>query len=205
MVADVAATVKTIRKAIGLSATELAARTAIGKPMTRAVISDLETGRKKTLEVSELVTLAAALGISPMGLLFPDVNKDVEILPGQTIIGMQAFEWFSGTGDSAPEGVSVDTQLNQSTQTAHQLVMIARALRGQQRRLANAERDQKMPSSLPEALRNQADRELSDARDSVRELEKDLDFLIKEYVPANSGRYLRPFKPEEYAEDETDA
>src|SRR4051812_25191284 len=84
MVAGVAATVKARRTLLGLTAAELAELTLVGKPLSRAVISDLETGRKKTLDVVELVTLAEALRCSPLSLLFPNALDDYEQLPGKT-------------------------------------------------------------------------------------------------------------------------
>ena len=98
LTARVAGAVKSRRTALGLTAADLAARTSVGKPLTRAVISDLETGRKKSLEVTELLTLAAALDIPPMLLLFPDYpDGTVEVIPGEQRTTVDAASWFSGT------------------------------------------------------------------------------------------------------------
>ncbi|WP_016890806.1 helix-turn-helix domain-containing protein [Mycobacteroides abscessus] len=94
----VAKAVKSRRIALGLTASELADRTAVGKPLTRAVISDLETGRKKSLEVSELLTLAAALELPPILLLFPDYpDGTVELVPETERGNPDAVNWFSGS------------------------------------------------------------------------------------------------------------
>lgn len=85
MVEGVAEAVKTRRKALGMTAADLADETAVGKPLSRAVISDLETGRKRTLDVAELATLAEALRCSPLSLLFPNALGDYEELPGKTV------------------------------------------------------------------------------------------------------------------------
>lgn len=99
LTARVAQAVKARRKALGLNAADLAVRTRVGKPLTRAVISDLETGRKKTLEVSELLTLAVALDIPPLLLLFPDYPAgSVEIVPGVTVSSERAADWLAGRG-----------------------------------------------------------------------------------------------------------
>ena len=106
LTARVADAVKTRRTALGLSAAELAARTTIGKPLTRAVISDLETGRKKTLEVSELLTLAAALEIPPILLLFPSFpDGTVEVVPGVVVTTERAADWLGGR-DGLPKTTS---------------------------------------------------------------------------------------------------
>jgi transcriptional regulator with XRE-family HTH domain len=82
----------------GLSAASLADRTAsIGHPISRAVIADLEIGRKKSLDVAELLVLAQALQVSPAQLVYPDLPKgEVEVLPGRTIESYEALQWFSG-------------------------------------------------------------------------------------------------------------
>lgn len=98
LVRHTAAAVKAIRTSKGLTAAELSERTVIGKQISRAVISDLETGRKQTLDISELLTLAAALRVSPLRLLFPNVLEEVEILPGMTMAGTSALDWFVGQG-----------------------------------------------------------------------------------------------------------
>lgn len=109
LTARVAGAVKARRVALGLTAAEVAEKTAVGKPLTRAVISDLETGRKKTLEVSELLTLAAALDIPPILLLFPDYPNGEEylrVLPGEPNHSLGAAEWFSGVAPGPGFGVS---------------------------------------------------------------------------------------------------
>lgn len=93
----VAGAVRSRRTVLGLTAAELAERTSVGKPLTRAVISDLETGRKKSLEVSELLTLAAALDIPPILLLFPGYpDGTVEVVPGAERKSIESAGWVSG-------------------------------------------------------------------------------------------------------------
>ena len=108
-VARITAAIKETRRKEGTSASELAERTAaLGRPISRSVVSDLETGRKKTLDISEFLTLAAALNTSPAALLFADqlVDGEVEILPGTVASAARALEWFSGETpliDDTPE------------------------------------------------------------------------------------------------------
>jgi len=101
-VRDVAEAVKARRSASGLTAAQLSAKTGVGKPLSRAVVSDLETGRKQTLDISELLTLAAALNVPPLSLLFPNVLVPVEVLPGVEMAGTDALGWFVGNGDARP-------------------------------------------------------------------------------------------------------
>ncbi len=110
LVARVARTVKALRDEQGITAAELSDRTTVGKPISRAVISDLETGRKQTLDISDLLTLAAALGVPPAALLFPD-DATVEVLPGKSMHGLEGYGWFIGAKGNAPDGVATDESM----------------------------------------------------------------------------------------------
>ncbi|MBF6142893.1 XRE family transcriptional regulator [Nocardia farcinica] len=81
-----------------LSAAKLAQRTAdSGYALTKAQISDLELGRKKTVTVPELLVLASALNVWPAWLLFPDLpDGKVEALPGHHVRSIDAADWLSG-------------------------------------------------------------------------------------------------------------
>lgn len=109
LTARVAGAVKARRAALGLTAAELSDRTVVGKPLTRAVISDLETGRKKSLEIVELLTLAAALDIPPVLLLFPGYpDATVEVVPGSNRMCHDAAGWFAGTWAGPASGAPVN-------------------------------------------------------------------------------------------------
>jgi transcriptional regulator with XRE-family HTH domain len=92
----VAAAIKSARS--GRSAQWLADETErIGFPISRAQIANYESGRKKGLDLTELLTLAAALRVPPVVLLFPDLpDGPVEALPGVTVGSWDAAAWFSG-------------------------------------------------------------------------------------------------------------
>ncbi|TLF52027.1 helix-turn-helix domain-containing protein [Nocardia cyriacigeorgica] len=81
-----------------LSAAKLAQRTAdSGYALTKAQISDLELGRKKTVTVPELLVLASALNVWPAWLLFPDLpDGKVEAVPGRHIRSVDAADWLTG-------------------------------------------------------------------------------------------------------------
>jgi hypothetical protein len=62
-----------------------------------AQIANLESGRKRGLDVAELLVLAAALDVPPVTLLFPGLpDADTEKLPGQTVSAVAAMLWFTG-------------------------------------------------------------------------------------------------------------
>ncbi|MCV6963947.1 helix-turn-helix domain-containing protein [Mycobacterium intermedium] len=95
----VAAAVRDARR--GHSAQWLADETArLGYPISRSAIANYENGRKKTLDIAELLVLAAALDVPPVMLLFPEQPDGVvEVLPGESVTSIVAAEWFSGSDD----------------------------------------------------------------------------------------------------------
>ncbi|WP_337110167.1 hypothetical protein [Prescottella equi] len=100
MVLRIAAAVKTLREehTPKLSVAKLSDRTAeLGYPMSRTVIADLELGRRKKLDVAELVVLARALNVPPVTLIYPDMPGGmVEVWPGYEAPSIRAAQWFSG-------------------------------------------------------------------------------------------------------------
>lgn len=69
----------------------------LGMPIPRTTISELETGRRKTVSVSELLVLAKALEVPPALLLFPLMpDGDVEVLPDTWATSERAAEWLVG-------------------------------------------------------------------------------------------------------------
>lgn len=103
-----------------LSAEALAERvSALGYPYSRSALNNLEYGRKRSVDVAELLTLAKALGVPPGLLLFPvGATETVEALPGREVPTWNAFQWLAGQtkleGVSIPprpEGAEEDTSL----------------------------------------------------------------------------------------------
>ncbi|BAX96324.1 putative DNA-binding protein [Mycobacteroides stephanolepidis] len=96
MHARIAAAIKAARG--DRSAQWLADRTSeLGCPITRAQIANYESGRKKGLDIAELIVLAAALETSPVNLVYPGPYQDsVEVLPGRESSEFIASQWFSG-------------------------------------------------------------------------------------------------------------
>jgi transcriptional regulator with XRE-family HTH domain len=88
------------RKALNLTASELARRTAdLGYPISRGAIAKIESNlRSGKVDVAELLVLSAALDIPPVLLLFPEfsTNGSVEVLPGVVTSEDEAVRWVSG-------------------------------------------------------------------------------------------------------------
>lgn len=93
----IAAAIKNAREG-RLTAQQLADETKrLGYPISRSQISNYEVGRKQGLDVTELLVIAAALGVPPLPLLFPgEPNDEVEMLPNQPAPIFFAKAWFSG-------------------------------------------------------------------------------------------------------------
>jgi transcriptional regulator with XRE-family HTH domain len=104
VMATVAAEVRRRRKELGLSAQELADACAdLGHPIPRNVIANMESGRRSTLPLVDVIVLAAALDTAPILLLYPlGYTTEVQKLPlTDSVTTWEALHWFTGeTGDS---------------------------------------------------------------------------------------------------------
>ena len=66
-------------------------------PVSRAQISNYESGRKHNLDICELLILAGALNVPPLVLLFPgQPDRTVHVLPGRSTNTAQAKQAFVG-------------------------------------------------------------------------------------------------------------
>ncbi|MGV9987782.1 helix-turn-helix domain-containing protein [Streptomyces olivaceus] len=104
VMATVAGEVRRRRKELGWSAQDLADRCEeIGYPIPRNVIANMESGRRASLPLVEVMVLAKALRMSPISLIYPVGYVDqVRQLPYQDPQpAFDALQWF--TGDSAAD------------------------------------------------------------------------------------------------------
>lgn len=95
---SIAHEVRRHRLAQGLSAQQLSDRCAeAGMPIQRSVLANLESGRRTTVTVAEVLVIARALGLPPGVLLFPvGYVADFEILPGGWQEPHVGLDWFGG-------------------------------------------------------------------------------------------------------------
>jgi transcriptional regulator with XRE-family HTH domain len=91
--AHIASAIRAAREKQGLSASALAEATE--GVVTRDTIANLESGRKRVLDIAELIVLAKALDVAPVSLLYTRTN-DVEQSPGVVTSGLDATLWFAG-------------------------------------------------------------------------------------------------------------
>lgn len=190
LVKRVADAMKSIRVADALSAANLATRTGVGKPLTRAVISDLETYRKKTLDLSELLTLAAALDVSPLSLLLPNVLEDVEMLPGKRITGIEALAWLLGVGGDVPGIVGVFNCGDRSLQLAVKIVEVDNLLKIQRYNASQHERGLELANAdiLSDQMKAYEQSNLEHSRSQIKLLENQRRELVHHYTREVAGR-----------------
>lgn len=83
-----------------MSAQQLADRCAeLGLPINRSVLANLESGRRPSVSVAELLVLARALDTAPALLLFPPGRHEmIELLPDSPVPVFDALRWFAADG-----------------------------------------------------------------------------------------------------------
>lgn len=98
------------RNARGWSAHELSEqlRMQLGIDMKRTVLSDLETGTRRSISVAEVIALAYVLGVPPVLLIVPlgesgEDYREVEVVPGIRVSPWNATYWLTGDGPLGQE------------------------------------------------------------------------------------------------------
>lgn len=70
---------------------------ALGHRVSRSTISEIETGRKKSVTTVELSILSWALGVPPVQLMFPSMpDGPAEVIPNVEVTCIDASMWMSG-------------------------------------------------------------------------------------------------------------
>ncbi|WP_405365523.1 helix-turn-helix domain-containing protein [Kitasatospora sp. NBC_00039] len=142
--ARVADALRARRKELGLSAQDVTdACAALGYPIPRTVIANLESGRRASVDLAEFLVLAEVLGVPPITMLFPlGTAPAIEMLPGREVSMWDAVAWVTGELWEAPESPA-QTLLNMFREHGI-LVMVAsrsRQMGEEKRREAALARD----------------------------------------------------------------
>lgn len=106
--AKVGAAVQARRKALGMTAAQLAARTKdLGYPLTRVTITKIETNsRSGKFGIAEWLVLAVALKVPPILLLIPEFpDGGATVLPDHVVDSRHAYVWLAGIA-ALPVGTS---------------------------------------------------------------------------------------------------
>lgn len=98
MASRVGGAVRARRTQLKMSAQNLSdACQQVGYAVPRNTIANLENGRKGEVSLAEITTLAAALRVPPVQLIFPDLPEgQCEYLPGTSTTSWDALKWFTG-------------------------------------------------------------------------------------------------------------
>ncbi|WP_147377082.1 helix-turn-helix domain-containing protein [Mycobacteroides abscessus] len=119
----------------------------LGAPIHRVALKQLEEGQRD-VSVPELVGIAAALRVSPLRLLFPNVLEDVEPLPGMEMPGTDALDWFTGQGPGPDsDHLGVLGFGDDAMRFASRIAEIDRGLASARRNLALSERALELKTS----------------------------------------------------------
>ena len=82
----------------------------LGYPISRAIVANIESGRKQGLDIAELTVLAAALRVPPVTLLFGGLpDEAIEFLPDEKSTSVAALAWFIGDREMAWPGPEVES------------------------------------------------------------------------------------------------
>ncbi|MFD4908328.1 helix-turn-helix domain-containing protein [Kitasatospora purpeofusca] len=146
--ARVADALRARRKELGLSAQDVTdACAALGYPIPRTVIANLESGRRASVDVAELLILAEVLGVPPITMLFPlGTAPTIEVLPGRDVSMWDAVAWVTGElRDDAPDAPA-QTVLNMFRE--HRILVSVASL---SRRMGEENRREAALTSDPES------------------------------------------------------
>ncbi|MDH6111384.1 transcriptional regulator with XRE-family HTH domain [Kitasatospora sp. MAP12-15] len=98
LTARIAAEVRKHRNRLGMTGPEVAEACGnLGVPLPSNMIANLESGRRGSLKLEELLVLAKVLEVPPVSLIFPlDDRPTVELLPEMDVPSWEAASWFTG-------------------------------------------------------------------------------------------------------------
>ncbi|MFE2426988.1 helix-turn-helix domain-containing protein [Streptomyces sp. NPDC059373] len=98
LTARVAEQLRRFRREAGLTVAQVAQRCAeLGLAVPGTTITNLENGRRHSVDLAEFLVLAEVLGVPPINLLFPlDMTPTVDVLPGRTVSTWDGVAWFAG-------------------------------------------------------------------------------------------------------------
>jgi transcriptional regulator with XRE-family HTH domain len=183
------AAIKAAREAQSLSAVKLAARTEdLGCPIHRVGITKIEAG-ERALTVPELLVIAAALGTTPLALIFASpINESIEVLPGKYQSTVAALGWFTGTSGETPNGVARDDHSARRAQLLLRINEIDTLIENQRQTVEQSELAHPMLLSdeMPPDLRSRLAYTASNARvviEGLSELREHVLGLLDQLAP----------------------
>lgn len=120
------------RKINGMTADELSK--ASGNGLTRAVIANIETGRKTSLSVAELFALSVALGVPPTALLHDLRDQTAEtaiVAASGRNLSVREFSYWLAGALSWPRDLGPKTPAGEEVGRVQGLINAVQSARGQ--------------------------------------------------------------------------
>ena len=189
-----------------MSTQKLADRTAeLGMAIPRSVLANLESGRRETVSVAEVLVLAAALHVAPIELMCPvGFDKQTEMLPGRMMDPLDAMRWFTGERKLELAGAAPmlrqprTAELSTTSLMKYHDELISR-LRMQEAEAAKAAAD----AAEAEATKREVDEEVTTATMAAADADTTGDAAAAEYAAgrAKAGQMIAAVKAEYGAED----
>lgn len=93
----------------------------LGHPISRTAISEYRRGKRKTMPVTDLLVISAALGAPPVTILFPGLpDAPTSLLPAiGTPVAFDALQWVAGERQTIPEGFDVFFTADSGEEAGH--------------------------------------------------------------------------------------
>lgn len=139
------------RNRLGLSAVQLSARTQeIGYPITRGAIAKIEGNhRNAKMDVAEVLTLAAALEVAPIDLIFPLYPSfGTRATPRFLVHAAEAAAWLSASPDYQPFGRAHSPRAEHSQALREKVQRVYEGIDRTEKKLKFDSRGIPLPSSV---------------------------------------------------------
>lgn len=181
LTARIAKQLRSARQDAGLTVAEAADACAeLGLPVQKTTITNLETGRRSSVDLAEFLVLAEVYGMPPISLLFPlGEAASVSVLPDRNVPMWDAVAWFTGEAPQVPAPPEGSAREILDTFRAHsdavRTALASSRLAKERRRKASTTLDPQRRESLLKAAESYEQvayddcRELQDFRDRMRE------------------------------------
>ncbi|MFE2430686.1 helix-turn-helix transcriptional regulator [Streptomyces sp. NPDC059373] len=173
LTALVAEQLRRFRKEQDLTVQDVAdACEALGVAVARTTITNLETGRRASVDLAEFLVLAKVLGVPPISLLYPlGHTPTVVVLPGQEVSAWEAAAWFTGeTPQDAPSPPGSPREILDTFRAHGDAVataLVSMRLAKERRRKANASLDAGRDDSLLETAAGYEQLAVEDRRELI--------------------------------------
>ena len=167
----------------------------LGHRVSRSTISEIETGRRKSITIADLIILARALDTVPLALIYPGpYDEKISVLPDFEVPQIWGARWFAGELRTVsevpfddgghyvrianPKTYSENTRYLENARKAAQLYDQKTAMWRELNRLRRMK---------DEGVREVGDDEVRDATDAIARYQTEIDFLMRAGDESSDG------------------